>query len=718
MSILNLDTRLVLDQSLTDSPNLCDRLTEKDLTLIGLAVWSGYQRDLGSRSKWERRMEAALDLALQVQKDKSFPWQGAANVVFPLVTIAALQFSARAYPAIVQGTDVVRYRIVGSDKEGELRKRADRISKHMSWQVLEQDTSWEAEHDKELINLAIVGCNFIKTYFSPSQGHNVSELVMAKDFVIDYWAKSVEGAARKTHVFPLYRNEVYERVMSGTFAQCLNDDWYTTIQPSTSMSASVDNRQGVSPPAPDEDTPLKFLEQHRLLDLDGDGYAEPYIVTVHEASHKVVRIVARWDDYESDVIRTPSGKISSIRPTEYFTKYSFIPSPDGGIYDLGFGVFLGPINEAVNTGINQILDNGTINNSSGGFLGRGAKIRGGVYTMAPWEWKRVDSTGDDLRKNLIPFPDRQPSPIMFQLLGLMIQYADRISGTVESMTGENPGQNTTAETTRTTTEQGMQVYSMIFKRVWRSMKEEFKKLYALNRRFAKSEEFFGSKDDFIRREDYTGSTDHIAPVANPNITSSVMRMSQATMVKQSSMATAGYDHDEVELAFLKAAGVEDIERLYPGVKVTGPLPNFKLQIQELKSKEAGLKLQQQHLQWAHETMLDARKVQAEIELIKAQAAEVLASIGADKAAMQLQAFDSLISAMEKQQKLLNDRVKMAIDFAGDKDGEGKGKAPGGAGVSGLAGPSGNQGIPQNAGGIPGGSEGPMGAGADAGGGPA
>ena len=74
-----------------------------------------------------------------------------------------------------------------------------------------------------------------------------------------------------------------------------------------------------------------------------------------------------------------------ISSTEYFTKYGFIPAPDGGIYDLGFGTLLGPINESVNSGINQILDAGTMHNSNGGFLGRGVKIRGGMYTIAPFQ---------------------------------------------------------------------------------------------------------------------------------------------------------------------------------------------------------------------------------------------------------------------------------------------------------------------------------------------
>lgn len=34
----------------------------------------------------------------------------------------------------------------------------------------------------------------------------------------------------------------------------------------------------------DETTPYTFLEQHCYLDLDGDDYTEPYVVTVDEAT--------------------------------------------------------------------------------------------------------------------------------------------------------------------------------------------------------------------------------------------------------------------------------------------------------------------------------------------------------------------------------------------------------------------------------------------------
>jgi len=708
--VLDLSTKLPIDNDLIKSANLCDRFTEDDLGHIGKLVWSGYEADEYSRSPWKRRMSAALDLAMQVSKDKSFPWQGSANVIFPLITIAALQFSARSYPAIIQGTDVVKYRVVGTDPKGETKKRAERIARHMSWQVLEEDESWEEQHDRLLINLAVVGSAFIKTYFDGSLGHNVSELVSAKDLVLDYWAKSTSGAARKTHLIPLYRNDIYERIESGIYLDVREEAWFQAAptyidQPTRSES---DTRKGKVPPRePDKDAAYLLLEQHRFLDLDGDGYAEPYTVTIEEGSKSVLRVVARFE--EGQVERNQYTKrIRRITAQEYFTKYSFIPSPDGGVYDLGFGAFLGPINEAVSTAINQLLDSGTFQNSIGGFLGRGAKIRGGVYSMAPWEWKRVDSTGDDLRKNLVPFPDRQPLAVTLQLIELLIEYADRLAGTTETLVGESPGQNTPAETSRNMTEQGMKVYSMIFKRVWRSMKEEFKKLYHLNKQFLPSQKDFGMGDDFIRREDYTGNADQIAPVADPNITSSTMQIYQAEAVWQKAFTSPGYDRDEAQRRWLKAVKADNIDTLYLGEKNAEPLPNPKLMVEQAKLQGVQAKIQAEQVHWANELLLEQPKVAAQIDLLKAQAAKLIAEIGAEKAATQISAFETIIHAFEAYHGALNDRVK-AMTSGGKEGGESKGTSDGGD-VQGVAGPSGQSVLPAAAASMAPGANGAMGGG--------
>lgn len=714
--ILQLDNKVTINKDLIQSPNLCDRLSERDLETIGGRVFTGYQKDLASRSVWEKRNQAGMDLAMQVQKEKSFPWPNCSNVVFPLVTIAALQFCARSYSNIIQGADVVRYRVPAEDPTGELDVRAQRISKHMSWQVLEQDSSWEEQHDRLLINLGIVGTNFIKTYYSGALRHNVSELVQARDLIIDYYASSVECCARKTHIIPLHRNEIYEKAMDGIFSDIIDDDWFKVAAQARQVNPEADKRHGVTPSEPDMDTPFTGLEQHALIDLDGDGYAEPYIVTIEQSSRKVLRIVARFDR-EEDVDRNSAKRIRRIHSTEYFTKYSFIPSPDGGIYDIGFGTLLGPLNEGVDSGINQLLDAGTMSNSTGGFLGRGAKIRGGTYTMAPWEWKRVDSTGDDLRKNLVPHQVREPSGVLFNLLSLLINYTDRISGATDIMTGGNPGQNTPAQTSNNMIEQGMTVYSMIFKRVWRSMKDEFKKLHHLNAVYLPSKSKFGSGGSYILQEDYKSDGELVVPVADPRVASSSLRMFKAQKISERSSMTPGYNMVEVERNFLRAMDIEGVEKFYPGPdKVPAP-PSPQQVVEEMKMKQ--LQMQHEHEKWKLTTELqfNLHETQAKIANLEAQAIKALASVGQADAAHQLATFDSSIQAMQAHQAMIDSRIT-ALSGGSPGDKPDANQPPAGAeqdnggGVPGVDAGSDNPGVLPEPAAAAGADQGSMGAGND------
>lgn len=658
MRIWDLNTCLSLNSDLIEAPNLVDRFTAEDLTCIGDAVWRGYTADQASRSAWLRRSSAGMDLAMQIQRDKNFPWPGCANIIFPLISIAALQFSARSYSNILSGPEIVKYRVGGEDPNGVLQDRADRIGRHMSWQVLVEDRSWEEQHDLMLINLAIVGCNFIKTYFSPSLGHNDADLVMARDLVIDYWAKSVDKAARKTHIIPLSRNEIHERCVKGIFTEKLLDEaWFQGVPSTTSgtQQAQHDARIGVNPSQPDEDTPFRTLEQHRLLDLDKDGYAEPYIVTIEETSHRVLRITSRIER-EEDIERVNS-RIATIHATEFFTKFSFIPAPDGGIYDVGFGTLIGPLNEGVNSGINQLLDSGTMANANGGFLGRGAKIRGGQYTFAPWEWKRVDSTGDDLRKSLVQLPTREPSGVLFNLIGLLIQYTDRLAGTVDTMVGENPGQNTKTGVANQTLEQGMQVYSSIFKRVWRSLQSEFSKLHQLNRVYLPIRQRFGDEGHYILREDYNSNPDLVAPAADPRIVSDQMRAQQAEVLANRAAVIPGYNRGLVEKNLLRAMRIDAVDKFYPGEDIIPAPPSPEAQKEQLKMQVREMEIK--HDQWKFITELQSQVAlnAATVDKLKAEAAAIVASIGAEKAATQVKAFEAAINAISVHNQGINERMK-------------------------------------------------------------
>lgn len=618
--MLTLEKKLRITDKICKEPNLTAHFSEVDLGRIAATVYDGYFADERSRDKWRAINAAGMDLAMQISKAKTFPWPNCSNVNFPLVTIAALQFHARAYPAIVSGTDVVRCRVSGFDPTPEETAEAEKVGKYMSYEILEIDQSWEEGQDRLLLNYAVVGCTFKKTFRSPVLGYTTSQVVYAQDLALDYYAESVETCRRKTHILQMNRNDIIEGIRANTpiYRDVEKEPWFAEGGTDINLlrAEAEPRRDGLVKPQRTQSTPFTMLEQHCWLDLDGDGYEEPYIITIESASRSVLRIVARWDS-PTQVTRNARNEVISITSMEYFTKYGFIPSADGSIYDMGFGRLLGPLNESVNTSINQLNDAGTMALTAGGFLGRGAKIRGGVYTFAPFEWKRVDSTGEDLAKSIYQLPVREPSAVLFQLLGLLIDFTNRISGATETMVGESPGQNTPAETSRSMVEQGMKVYAAIFKRTWRSMKEEFRKRYILNGLYA----------PLKYRSLFLGDPSRICPAADPNISSDAERFQRAAAIAARALQVPGYDAASVEENYLRSLKVDDWKKYYRGVDPNAPPPKDpRVQVAEINAQVSQLKLQSAQQEFVATLMEDRRlnqaemaKIQAEIVLLLAQA---------------------------------------------------------------------------------------------------
>jgi hypothetical protein len=312
-----------------------------------------------------------------------------------------------------------------------------------------------------------------------------------------------------------------------------------------------------------------------------------------------------------------------------------------------------------------------MNNSAGGFLGRGAKFKGGVYTMAPWEWKRVDATGDDLRKSLVPLMTREPSMVLFKLLELLINYTQRLSGSTDLMQGDTPGQNTPAETSRNALEQGMQIYSTIFKRIWRAMKEEFKKLYKLNGIFLPSRTQFGDKNQFILREDYQGNPDCVVPVADPSITSDAQRLQRANAIRVAARESggAGYDMEAVERYYLKALRVEGVDQIYPGLKKKPPqgedpkitIAKMKQQLEGQKLQLAAAQMKQDQAKFQAELSETIRLNTANIAKLEAEALSLMAAADDAKAKQHLAILQTSIDALKAHNDTVIEHRRMILE---------------------------------------------------------
>ncbi|HKR17710.1 hypothetical protein, partial [Rhizorhapis sp.] len=269
--------------------------------------------------------------------------------------------------------------------------------------------------------------------------------------------------------------------------------------------------------------------------------------------------------------------IVKIERKEYFTKYGFIPAPDGSFYDIGFGTLLDNISAVIDTIINQLIDAGTLSNMQGGFLGGGVKIKGGNMRFTPGEWKRVEGvSAGPLRDNILPLQLPGPSPTLFQLLGLLIEAAKDITSVQDILTGSQDSQ-TAPTTALALIEQGQKVFTAIYKRIHRAFGRDLRILRNLNRDHLDEQTYFALADipdgtGNIGRADYQDRDLDIVPVSDPTAVNDMQKMAKSQVMMQH-MGDPLINQVEIRRRQFEAAGISDIPVLFE-VPQAGPDPKM------------------------------------------------------------------------------------------------------------------------------------------------
>lgn len=620
---------------------------KKLLDEIGIEVVRGFKEDEASRKDWIEKNERWLKMAMLVREGRTFPWPRASDVKYPLLATAAMQFSARAYPALVPSDgQIVKVKAPQHTVAPETYAAASRVSNHMSYQLLNRMPNWEEDMDKLLMTMAISGICFKKTYYSAIDKCHYSNLVYPENFVVNYHAKSLETAYRKSEILKIYKNEYEEKVR--------DDEFFLDVDLPSPGTDDNDNKPTVTvdgtPPPIDRSTPHLFIACHTYWDLDDDGYEEPYVIWVHKASNQVVRIIARYDS--GGIKRDAENKIIKIEPVEYFTAFPFIPNPDGSIYALGFGILLGPLNEAVNTLVNQLVDAGTLSNLQSGFIGKGLHLKMGDTSLRPGEFKVVNATGEALSKLIYPMPVREPSAVLFQLLNLLITSGNQLASIAEIFVGKMPGQNTPATTTQETIQQGMAVFTAIYKRVYRSLAQEFKKLFRLN---SICPDIIDEESDLagipLQASDYDMPHHMICPGADPTGDSQTVRMNKLQQAGQL-IQLGTINPQEFTKRMLEGLEIANPQELM--MQPQEPPPDPKMETEKLKQqteqlKQQGMQIKNQGAAQQMDKKAEMMERQAAVDAVKAQ--------GEVQHKAQLQA----VEAQGARSKLEHDQVSQTIE---------------------------------------------------------
>lgn len=522
--------KLSIDKILSNPTNVVHLLDENCLGGIFDYCDVRYKDLVATRTPRNEKLKEANEEALQVYKQKDFPWPKAASVKYPLITNACIDFASRIYPAVWQDGDVAKTKFYTDNKDYEAGKR---IANYLNYCLAERIPGWNQNLDKLTTALPINGLMLKKVYFDPEIMTVRSELVFPQDLFVPNDASELSDAPYYFHRYTRTRRDIISYLRSGLWAGANEDEFQEEDidDGSKATNASVRPEDVATTVFADM---FEVVEGYIYLDLDGDGFDEPYIVTFIPKVSKVVRVVPRFD--ESSILRNSANDaIYRIIPQEFFVEYPFMQSPDGSLYALGLGELLLSINQAVDTSINQLLDAGTLNNTSGGWISNSVRLNKGTNTFSPGEWKAVNSFTGKLADNILPMPKSEPSQTTFALLQTLIDAGAQIAGAQQIKDIQIPS-NLSATSSMAIIENGMTGLKSVYKRFHRSLTQELRLILGWLAKYPNIAEYqtIAGQGASIADFDLIGT---IIPVSDPNLITTISKATKAQQLQD--MANQG-----------------------------------------------------------------------------------------------------------------------------------------------------------------------------------
>jgi hypothetical protein len=554
---INFDPKKNLSAGTEFGANLAEVIDEQDLGRLGSELYQDTQSYKDSRADWEKAYTQGLDLLGFKYESRTEPFQGASSATHPVLAEAVTQFQALAYKELLPAEGPVRTQVIGLDTP-EIQDQADRVSEFMNYQIMDIMKEYEPEFDQMLFYLPLSGSTFKKVYYDETLGRAVSKFIQAQDIIVPYTANSIDDAESVVHVIKISENELRKQQVSG---------FYRDIELEASDELTQDNDvkskerqlEGVTMSGQTEGV-FTLLECHVNLDLEGfedmnpqtgepTGIKLPYIVTIEEGSREVLSI--RRNYLQNDPLK---------KKVNYFVHFKFLPG--FGFYGNGLIQMIGGLSRTATQALRQLLDAGTLSNLPAGFKQRGIRIRDDAQSIQPGEWRDVDAPGGNLRDAFMTLPYKEPSQTLLQLMGVVVQAGQRFASIADMQVGDG-NQQAAVGTTVALLERGSRTMSAIHKRIYSSMKEEFKLLANVFKLYLPPEypyDVVGGQRT-IKQADFDDKVD-IIPVADPNIFSQTQRISIAQTELQLAMANPGiHNMYEVYRTMYSALGIRDIDRI-------------------------------------------------------------------------------------------------------------------------------------------------------------
>jgi len=526
--------------------NLALYIEDSVLTTIATELVGLFDADKDSRKEWEQTYLKGLDLLGLKIEQRTQPWDGACGVFHPMLSEAVVRFQAQSIQEIFPARGPVMTKILGQQTPERLAQ-AERVQEYLNYLLTENMSEYRSETEKMLFSLALAGSAFRKVYYDPNLGRFASLFVPAEDFVVSYGTPDLYTCERATHVMKKTPNEVRKLQVSGFYVD-------VDLPASTPDLSNVQKKYNslTGDESIDLDGRHTLLEMLIDYDLPGfedilngmpTGVALPYVITIDKSSRTILSIRRNW--YEGD----PEKK-----RRQHFVHYTYLPGL--GFYGFGLVHIVGGLAKSATSILRQLVDAGTLSNLPGGLKTRGLRIKGDDTPIMPGEFRDVDIPSGTLRENITFLPYKEPSQVLYSLLGNIVEegrrFASQADMKVADMNNEAP-----VGTTLALLERSMKVQSAVQARLHASMKKELKILAGLVKDFGPREYPYDIQGKELTAEDFDDRID-IVPVSDPNAGTMAQRiMKYQAALQLASSAPNLYNMPLLHRQMLDTLGIQD-----------------------------------------------------------------------------------------------------------------------------------------------------------------
>ena len=551
------------DSEVPYDANLAEVLPDDVLSMVSVDLMALFEADKSSREDWEEQYSKGLELLGFSMEERTKPFKGACGVYHPLLSESIVQFQAQALKELMPAGGPVRTQVLGKETR-EKQMQADRVRDFMNYQITTVMEEYTPDFDQLLFYVGYGGSAFKKVYYDQDKGRMASCLVLPDDLYIPYHGSSVMAQCERiTNRIYMSTNAYRKAVVAGRYLDVAEDSEESAP---TQIQEGVNKVSGQSPAG--DETEITLLEFQVDYDLPGfedtdeegepTGIKLPYIITIDEATGKVVGVRRNWKEMDDRKERV-----------EYYIHYLLVQGP--GSYGLGFLHLIGGLSKTASAALRQLVDAGTLSNLPAGFKAKGARIMNDDQALQPGEWRDMDAGGADLQSSILPLPYKEPSQTLFALLGFCVDAGRRMASITDLQVGDS-NQNAAVGTTIALLEKGSSVMSAIHKRLHYSQKLEFQLLAQGFADYLPEEYPYDvpGESRAIKALDFDDRID-ILPVSDPNIFSVAQRITMAqTQLQLAQSAPQMHNMYEAYRRMYEAIGVRDIDTILNSQDIDKP----------------------------------------------------------------------------------------------------------------------------------------------------